>query len=178
MNIEKYAEELKGVKDIPEGDLDNLMPEPIKPLLVIELESETSVPKVFYQGEEITGRKQIEFGWKTKRGYEGTGGMKIYIEYADKEAPTTRIEGMERGEYETAEVNKLNKLNMLDAFDDEQQRALIESVIKHNLGSDQLAEIAKISAELGDCGVSAVKLLRCILEKYKKDNYLKVSINE
>lgn len=36
------------------------------PLLQIELDSFGDVPKVFYKGEEITGRVSIRFDWQTE----------------------------------------------------------------------------------------------------------------
>ena len=54
------------------------------PLLTIELESEIAVPKVFYKGEEVTSKIQINFDWSTK-GLKDPGGMKFNIEYGDDE---------------------------------------------------------------------------------------------
>ncbi len=53
------------------------------PLLQIELKDEKSIPKVFYKGEEITGKAQINFDWIT-RGSRNLGGMKFNIEHADE----------------------------------------------------------------------------------------------
>lgn len=73
-----------------------------EPLLVIELHDETAVPKVFYQGEEITGGKaRISFDWETKTMELGSGGTNYNIEYAEvinKELVHKGI-GLARGKY-------------------------------------------------------------------------------
>ncbi|MGG3800449.1 hypothetical protein [Metabacillus fastidiosus] len=51
-------------------------------LLVIELDDETSVPKVFYKGEELTGKVHIHFDWKTKE-RPSLGGLSYEIKRAD-----------------------------------------------------------------------------------------------
>lgn len=99
MNIEKYTDKLIGVDNIPEGDLDNLKPEPIKPLLTIELQDEDSVPKVIYNGEEITGKVRVSFDWETKT--EVIGGTRYNIEHLDNshKDPTVKGYGLARGKY-------------------------------------------------------------------------------
>ena len=70
-------------------------------LLVIELRDETAVPKVFYEGEEITGKVRISFDWETKTEELGSGGTEYNIEYADAkdgEAIKKGI-GLARGKY-------------------------------------------------------------------------------
>lgn len=52
-----------------------------QPLLIIELQDETSVPKVFYEGEEITGKVRVLFDWVTEGAETLTGGTKYNIEY-------------------------------------------------------------------------------------------------
>lgn len=36
-----------------------------KKLLVIALDNESSVPSVFYKGEELTGKSNVRFDWDT-----------------------------------------------------------------------------------------------------------------
>lgn len=50
-------------------------------LLVIELENEESVPKVFYEGEEIKHKVNIQFNWVTKTDKHGK--MVFNIQYAE-----------------------------------------------------------------------------------------------
>lgn len=54
-----------------------------KPLLIIELEEETSVPKVFYKGEEVTMKARILFEWETGNDDE-KGGTRYNIEHFEK----------------------------------------------------------------------------------------------
>jgi len=54
-----------------------------KPLLTIELESETAVPKVFYKGEEITMKRHVSFEWDTSD-ERSRGGMSYEIEHFEK----------------------------------------------------------------------------------------------
>lgn len=53
------------------------------PLLAIELENETSVPKVFYKGEEITSKAHISFDWDSDTEDMG-GGLSYAIEHYEK----------------------------------------------------------------------------------------------
>lgn len=48
-------------------------------LLVIELENERSVPKVFYKGEEIKLKTSVQFDWDTDTEY--MGGLTYAIEH-------------------------------------------------------------------------------------------------
>lgn len=50
-----------------------------KPLLVIELQDESSVPKVIYKGEEIKHKQNVFFDWDT--GNSVTGGLTYAIEH-------------------------------------------------------------------------------------------------
>lgn len=52
-----------------------------EPLLVIELDNETAVPKVFYKGKEITGKVRVSFDWATKDREPNSGGTKFNVEY-------------------------------------------------------------------------------------------------
>lgn len=60
-------------------------------LLVIELKDETSVPKVFYKGEEIELKQNISFDWDTDT--EFMGGLSYAIEHRVKDIgyPVTNI---------------------------------------------------------------------------------------
>jgi len=51
-------------------------------LLVIELDNESSVPKVFYKGEEINEKMHISFEWDTDTEYYG--GLSYTIEHYEK----------------------------------------------------------------------------------------------
>jgi len=53
-----------------------------KPLLAIELETIDSVPKVYYKGEEITGKVHIGFAWATQT-YQAIPSPMIDIKYVD-----------------------------------------------------------------------------------------------
>lgn len=52
-----------------------------KPLLVIELQDENSVPKVSYKGEEITHKQNVFLEWNTDTAI--MGGLTYSIEHAD-----------------------------------------------------------------------------------------------
>lgn len=52
-------------------------------LLVIELETESSVPKVFYKGEEIHFKTNITFDWETDT--DTHGGLSYAIEHYVKD---------------------------------------------------------------------------------------------
>lgn len=67
-------------------------------LLMIELEDETSAPKVFYKGEEITHKQNVFLEWDTDT--DIMGGLTYSIEHADlgKGYPVTnRIERKVKG---------------------------------------------------------------------------------
>lgn len=53
-------------------------------LFVIEMESIDSVPKVFYKGEEITGKTAITLGWGTKNAFH-SGDAHISIDYIEQD---------------------------------------------------------------------------------------------
>lgn len=87
--------ELRSMRDILQDvgsaykDLENAIhkvkgTKPAAPLLRIELQDETSVPKVFYEGKEITGGKaRVLFNWDTEEAVPNSGGTKFNVEYAD-----------------------------------------------------------------------------------------------
>ncbi|KNE19661.1 hypothetical protein [Virgibacillus pantothenticus] len=50
-------------------------------LLTIELEDESSVPKVFYQGEEVTNKVRVSFNWDTREESPLSGGTRYNIEH-------------------------------------------------------------------------------------------------
>lgn len=54
-----------------------------KPILVIELEKENSVPKVFYKGKEILMKQNILFDWETRTEVEGSGGLSYAIQHQE-----------------------------------------------------------------------------------------------
>ncbi|SFP65518.1 hypothetical protein SAMN05421839_1392 [Halolactibacillus halophilus] len=68
-------------------------------LLVIELENETSVPKVFYEGEEVTLLRNIRFDWETQT--NEFGGTKYNIEHFEKvhNGIVRKGYGLARGKY-------------------------------------------------------------------------------
>ena len=51
-------------------------------LLMIELQDANSIPKVYYDGKEITNRCRVTFDWLTKEA-DNLGGMKFHVEYVD-----------------------------------------------------------------------------------------------
>ena len=71
----------------------------LKPLLSIELEDETAIPKVFYKGEEIESKTRIQFDWETRREHIGTGGVKFHIEHGDKSTQSVHTITCKRGEF-------------------------------------------------------------------------------
>lgn len=64
-------------------------------LLLIALESEVSVPKVFYKGEEINLKKEILFHWESKDDY-GQGGLTYIIENALRGQGVPTVNRIER----------------------------------------------------------------------------------
>lgn len=64
------------------------------PLLTIELENDTSVPKVFYKGEEITNKINVQFDWETDT--DIPGGVSYAIEHVEDKG-VNRIERKVRG---------------------------------------------------------------------------------
>lgn len=55
----------------------------IRPLLTIELQDETSAPKVFYKGKEVKYKQNVFFDWDTSDAY-GLGGLSYAIEHYEK----------------------------------------------------------------------------------------------
>lgn len=66
-----------GEHKIEQHDKD-LWTEQDKPLLTIELHNESSVPKVFYKGEEVTRKTNITFDWEQDS--DTFGGLTYAIE--------------------------------------------------------------------------------------------------
>ena len=64
------------------------------PLLTIELQDETSVPKVFYKGEEIELKQHIFFDWDTDT--DEFGGLTYAIEHIDKNKGCPVLNRIER----------------------------------------------------------------------------------
>jgi hypothetical protein len=52
-----------------------------KPLLTIELDSITSIPKVFYRGEEVTRKVRVAFEWLTADENGAVNSPTVYIEF-------------------------------------------------------------------------------------------------
>ena len=69
------------------------------PLLTIELQDETSVPKVFYKGKELIGKSDVWFEWKTQREHKYTGGVDFKVNYYDKEIESVRTIGRKSGKF-------------------------------------------------------------------------------
>jgi len=72
-----------------------------EPLLTIELQDETAVPKVFYEGKEITGKVRVSFDWLTNGMEPLSGGTKFNIEHCEtghKDLVKKGI-GLRRGKY-------------------------------------------------------------------------------
>lgn len=72
-----------------------------EPLLTIELQDETSVPKVFYKGEEIEYKTRVSFDWETEGCMPDSGGTKLNIEHleANEQGPIKKGIGLYRGKY-------------------------------------------------------------------------------
>ncbi|SHI03236.1 hypothetical protein [Virgibacillus chiguensis] len=65
-------------------------------LLVIELESETDVPKVIYKGKEIKLKRNVFFDWETDGAYPTEGGLTYAIEHFERHASLPTINRIER----------------------------------------------------------------------------------
>lgn len=50
-----------------------------KPLLTIELQDESSVPKVIYRGEELSYKQHIYFNWETANKESSQSGLELLI---------------------------------------------------------------------------------------------------
>jgi hypothetical protein len=57
----------------------------ISKFLVIELDSDTSVPRVFYEGQEIQRKININFNWETKKG-NNQGYLNFTADYYEKDS--------------------------------------------------------------------------------------------
>lgn len=77
---EKYASDIKEIEGIT-INIDARKANP--PLLTIELENESSVPKVFYKGEEVKHKANILFDWDTSDG-RSPGGMTYAIDHYEE----------------------------------------------------------------------------------------------
>lgn len=60
--------------------------EKAQPLLVIEVQDLNSVPVIRYKGEVVTGKKAVEYFWRTKTA-EDNGEHKFELKYVDKSEP-------------------------------------------------------------------------------------------
>lgn len=55
-----------------------------KPLLVIVLEDESSVPKVLHKGKEIKFKTNVRFEWETDTDIDELGGLTYSIEHHER----------------------------------------------------------------------------------------------
>lgn len=62
-----------------------------QPLLTIELQDESSVPKVFYKGEEVKYKSNVFFDWDTSD-ERSPGGLTYAIEHYEANGTANRIE--------------------------------------------------------------------------------------
>lgn len=65
-----------------------------KPILVIELQDETSVPKVIYKGQEVKYMRRVEIDWEPDSTVSGI--FKYAIENAEEVNGRTVINRIER----------------------------------------------------------------------------------
>ena len=65
-----------------------------KKFLVIELDEVSSVPKIYYQGEEITRKVKINFEWETKNDEPCSGGMELNIDHYVKEEKALHLKSI------------------------------------------------------------------------------------
>ncbi|WP_342615057.1 hypothetical protein [Peribacillus frigoritolerans] len=70
-----------------------------KHLLIIQLDSESSTPKVIYEGKEITGKTRINFNWETKQSEGNAGNLEYNIDFLcmlDTGAPIQKGIGLKK----------------------------------------------------------------------------------
>ena len=67
----------------------------VQPLLTITLQDESSVPTVIYKGEEIEGKKSIQFDWETSDAVS-MGGLTYAIEHVERNKDYPAINRIER----------------------------------------------------------------------------------
>lgn len=60
-------------------------------LLIIALDNESSVPSVFYKGEELTGKSNVRFDWDTSDTCS-PGGLTYRFEYAKEDGSVEILE--------------------------------------------------------------------------------------
>lgn len=92
--VKKTTAALKGVQEQQKRN---------RTLLTIELDDETSVPRVFYDGGEITEKVRVNFDWETKT--DRPGKLVTNIEYYEMDSegyPQTMGIGIDR-------VNKVDE---------------------------------------------------------------------
>jgi phage terminase large subunit-like protein len=73
-----------------------------KPFLVIQLDSLDSVPYVFLEGEEITGRVKVEFQWETRKSEQVQKVPFINIEYVSEDIKSNGLLGTKTIRYGVA----------------------------------------------------------------------------
>lgn len=61
-------------------------------LLVIELDESTSVPRIFYKGEELTGKQEVKFDWNTW-GFESADFLIKHYSTNGKDLGVSEIKG-------------------------------------------------------------------------------------
>ncbi|MFD9629080.1 hypothetical protein [Peribacillus muralis] len=70
-----------------------------KPLLIIHLDSESSTPKVIYEGKEITNKTRINFNWETNQAEGNTEKLECNMDFLcglDTGAPMLKGIGLKR----------------------------------------------------------------------------------
>jgi NMD protein affecting ribosome stability and mRNA decay len=92
--MDKYKSSAKGIDNALEKDytkitlkvddtiVDEIIDHQDTTLLQIKLDTITSVPRVFYKGEEITKKMRVSFDWETRRDGDKTPTF-IHIQHAD-----------------------------------------------------------------------------------------------
>lgn len=69
--------------------LDKLSSEEVKhPLLKIELNAHGEVPKVFLNGEDVKGKCEVQFEWKTSEGHKKPHVQNFELNYVEEEGDT------------------------------------------------------------------------------------------
>lgn len=66
-----------------------------QPLLTIELQDESSVPVVFYKGEEIKLKVNVLFEWDTADAYD-EGGLTYSFEHYERDREKITVNRVER----------------------------------------------------------------------------------
>lgn len=75
--------------------INNREPNGLEPLLTIELQNESSVPKVIYKGVEIKFKANVSFDWETSDAYS-RGGLSYAIEHFERQEGQVTSNRIER----------------------------------------------------------------------------------